>query len=118
MKDEVETLRKEAEKLEAKILELETENTALRKSDLVESDSPDFENASDVIRWHGDLITYYMSLMRREKATVRLRLLNSSIDSWARAHRLSSGEGAVLRNEIAELREMIMKNGPRGIVRE
>lgn len=96
-----ENLREKCERLEAELAELKEDR----------SGAPDFQNPTKVVRWHGQQIIRYLTLMRREKASSRLRLLNASIDSWSRAYRLSadSSELEELKRELEELREMIIE---------
>ena len=86
-----------------------------------QADVPDFADPSSVVQWHGRNIIHYLSLMRREKASLRLRLLNASIDSWARASRLAhdSSEIEALRADLQQLREIVERErtGPRGIAK-
>ena len=94
-----ETLREKVERLEAENRELKAES----------KDVPDFSDPSSVVLWYGSQILYLLRLARREKSLVRLRALNSAIDSWARASRLAhdSSEIETLQTELAELRQMI-----------
>ena len=99
--------------------QLEKELKEIKES---QADTPDFADPSSVVAWHGKSIIKYLSLMKREKASSRLRLLNASIDSWSRASRLSADTSELenLKTELAELREMIeqeRKAGPIGAVK-
>lgn len=87
-----------------------------------QADVPDFSDPSSVVEWHGKSIIKYLSLMKREKASSRLRLLNASIDSWSRASRLAhdSSEIESLKSDLAELRELVeqeRKQGPIGVTK-
>lgn len=95
-----------AENLRQKVEELERENAELRAES---EDTPDFADPSSVVAWYGGQIIHLLKLARREKSLIRLRALNSAIDSWARASRLAhdSSEIETLKNELAELRTMI-----------
>ena len=97
-----ETLREKVEQLEAENRELKTES----------KEAPNFSDPSSVIKWHGKQIIRYLSLMRREKASSRLRLLNTSIDSWSRAFRLCADTSELegLKRELDELREMVIES--------
>ena len=102
-----ENLRERLEAAEAELKELKTDKAT----------EPNFADPSSVVQWHGERIIFYLRLMRREKASSRLRLLNSSIDSWSRASRLAhdSSEIETLKTELQELRTMIEteRAGPR-----
>ena len=70
---------------------------------------PDFSDPSSVVSWYGAQIIHFLGLMKKEKAASRLRILNSSIDSWARAFRLSAdtSELSELKNQLDELKATI-----------
>ncbi|MBT3272117.1 MAG: hypothetical protein HN368_03105 [Spirochaetales bacterium] len=104
-----------SENLREKCELLERENAELKAD---KATAPDFGDPGSVVRWHGENILRYLAMMKKEKASSRLRLLNSSIDSWSRASRLAhdSSEIETLKNELSELRDMIM-TGPQAVVK-
>ena len=110
-----------AENIREKLEALEAENATL-KVDIEEltaesEERPDFENPSSVITWYGREIVRLLSAARREKSLVRLRALNSAIDSWSKAYRLASETSELegLKSELEELRQIVEaeRRGPR-----
>jgi hypothetical protein len=81
--------------------------------------NPNFQNPSDVCRWHGEMILQYLDRASREKALSRLRALNNALDTWSKLYRLSSDtqELTELKNQLDELRRRIdgERIGPRVI---
>ena len=91
-----------------------------KESDPGEDSPPDFSNPSQVVFWYGKQIVHLLGLMRREKASSRLRCLNSSIDSWSKAVRLAidSSELEAVKADLLELRRQIESKQPLAVVRE
>ena len=106
--------------------QLEAENAEL-KSELAElladiESTPDFTDPTAVVVWFGREIVRLLASARREKSLVRLRALNSSIDSWSRAFRLASDTSELekLKTELDELRDLFEaehRTGPVGVTR-
>lgn len=71
--------------------------------------SPDFTNPGEVVKWFGGEIIRLLGQMTREKAGARLRALNSAVDSWSRAYRLSADtvELQQLKQDLDELRQHV-----------
>ncbi len=79
--------------------------------------NPNFENPSDVCKWHGEMTIKLLEKAQREKSLARLRALNSALDTWSKLYRLSSDtqELTELKNQLDELRRRIdgENRGPR-----
>jgi len=95
---------------------LQKENAELKAN---QAEAPNWSDPSSVVNFHGAKIIHLLNLMRRETAASRLRLLNSSIDSWSRASRLAndSSELDQLKADIEALKTAIEHDSKVGIRR-
>ena len=81
--------------------------------------NPNFENPTEVCRWHGEKTIELLEKAQREKSLTRLRALNGALDVWSKLYRLSSDTQELqdLKNQLDDLRQRIdgERTGPRAV---